>query len=81
MKLVYIILKNSDMVEGRGPMVITNQAFTELSDAINFIEKQKGVMGIGGEVARYQPSYGPSIPNKWVANDWEVREIKVDNFD
>ena len=52
MQKIWHILKNSDMTEGRGPMISTGIAFTDQKDAIQFIEKQYGIMGCSGEKAR-----------------------------
>lgn len=75
MKKVYIILKNADMTEGRGPMVLTGEAFTDLERAKTHIEKQVGVMGIGGGKARQYSGWQES--GTWCANDHEVRTIEV----
>lgn len=66
MNKVYLVMKNADMTEGRGPMISTNIAFTSQKDAEQFCENQRGVMGRSGE------KYG-----RYGANDHHVIEIRV----
>jgi hypothetical protein len=64
MKYVYLVYKNADMTEGRGPMVLDSVWGTE-EDAWEYADNQEGVMG---------------RKCKWSAQkygDWEVQEVEV----
>ena len=61
---VFATYRNSDMTEGRGPMVI-DKVFAHRHHAEAYIDTKEGVMG------RYQ---------KWSAQlhgDWEIKDIEV----
>lgn len=64
MQKVYQTYCNSDMTEGRGPMV-PSLCFSNKKDADAFVDEQPGVMGRTHQWSREK--YG----------DWEVREIYV----
>ena len=61
---VYLAMRNSDMTEGRGPMV-TDKCFLKREHAENYIDKQDGVMGRKEKWSKSYNSY------------WEVRAIEV----
>lgn len=61
---VYAAYKNSDMTEGRGPMIM-DRVFSKLNDANQYIDNKPGVMG---------------RTSKWSTEkfgDWEVRVLSV----
>lgn len=62
--VVYTVYRNSDMTEGRGPMVL-DCAFTKEKYANEYIDTKCGVMGRKAKWSEEQ--YG----------DWEVRPITV----
>ena len=43
-KFVYIVMKNSDFTEGRGPMYI-HKLFRNIENAREYIKKQSGIFG------------------------------------
>lgn len=49
---VYVILKNSDFTEGRGPMVLHKIKKTEKS-AVDYVMSQEGIFGSKQEESRY----------------------------
>ena len=58
MQKVYIIQRNADFTEGRGPMLY-DRTFNSLELAEEFIMSKKGIMGTP---QKYSPSYSyPSI--------------------
>lgn len=60
----YVVFKNSDMTEGRGPMVF-DSVWLDAEKAAEYIDKQPGVMG---RTAKWsEEKYG----------DWEIRPIKI----
>jgi hypothetical protein len=61
-------MKNADMTEGRGPMVI-DKCFSEQSFAEKYIDIQPGVMGV-----RHKWSKGDNGGN------WEVRPVEVIDY-
>jgi hypothetical protein len=63
---IYIPFYNSDMTEGRGPMVPKRFAFTTLAEAIKYINSQLGVMG--------RKPAGGSWGNE---GDWAIQEFPV----
>jgi hypothetical protein len=73
MKHIWVIQKNADMTEGRGPMIFTGIAFTKLEDAKEYISKQYGVMGTKGE----SPKQLFRDQNIWSANAHEAELVTV----
>lgn len=65
-QVIYLILRNADMTEGRGPMVPINVAFESWDQAVQYVEAQEGVQGCRGE--KYSEVYRG-------ANDHMIREI------
>jgi hypothetical protein len=61
---VYMVYRNADMTEGRGPMVF-DRIYLKQAAAIRFIDDQDGLMG-----RRFKWSEG-------VYTDWQVRETNV----
>jgi len=41
---IYIVKKNADFIEGRGPMII-DKIFLKKEDAVAYIKNNKGIMG------------------------------------
>lgn len=75
MKTIHLILKNADMIEGRGPMVLTGEAFFNLDIAKNCIAQKRGVMGRSGEIPKQYP--WQIKDGIWAANDHEIRPVNV----
>lgn len=72
MIVIYQTYRNSDMTEGRGPM-IPDRAFLKREDAEKYIDDKPGIMG-------RKCSYENSIPIPWSkskSGDWEIRKIQV----
>lgn len=63
-KYVYMAMRNSDMTEGRGPMV-QGLCFDSIELANTYIDRQPGVMGRLGKWSK--ETYG----------DWYVNKIEV----
>lgn len=51
MDKVYVVLRNADSTEGRGPMLL-HAAFSDGEEAIKYVEKQGGIFGSKQEVVR-----------------------------
>lgn len=66
MKIVYLTKKNSDTVEGRGPMIV-DCGFTNRKDAEDYIDPKPGIMGRTSEKGWSKEKYG----------DWEIEELMV----
>lgn len=64
---IYLTQRNSDMTEGRGPMV-NDAAFADEQDAKDYIDKQTGIMG-------RSPQSGKWSTEKY--GDWRVVPVKV----
>jgi len=65
---IYATYKNSDMTEGRGPMVM-DKVFLHKDHANNYIDGKPGIMG---RTAKWsQEKHG----------DWKVEEINVYEYD
>lgn len=63
---IYLVYENSDMCEGRGPMII-HAAFTSFEEAAAYMDYRPGVMG---------------RREKWSIKkhgDWEIKEIETFN--
>jgi len=69
LKVVYIVLKNADFTEGRGPMLL-HTVFSDGEEAIKYVEKQKGIFGSPQNVERGKGSYAR-------ANGYEIVEHDV----
>jgi len=63
---VYLVYKNSDMTEGRGPMIF-DSVFLDKEKAENYIDGKLGVMGC------------KAIWSKEKYGDWEVREVEIED--
>jgi len=61
---IFVAFKNSDMTEGRGPMII-DEMFMEREDAVNYIDSKPGVMGRRAKWS--EEKYG----------DWMIKELYV----
>lgn len=61
---IYQTMRNSDMTEGRGPMV-ADLAFTEREYAEDYIDSKPGVMG--RRMKWSEQDYG----------DWTIKEVEV----
>lgn len=66
MLTVYATYRNSDMTEGKGPMVL-DKVFTDESDAQAYVDLQPGVMG-------RRPSDGWQNVKH---GDWQVRPFQI----
>lgn len=87
---VYVVKRNADMTEGRGPMVI-DIIVDSLDLAKKYILSQTGIMGIpiNPNLNIYPPrmydvqyayTIGQRISNYiWSYNGWDIEEIKVLN--
>lgn len=69
---MHMVMKNSDMTEGRGPMIM-DKLFEALHDAENYIDMKPGIMGScpkGGRIKQYKEtgSYG----------DYDIREVNAE---
>lgn len=85
MKEIYLVRRNSDMTEGRGPMVVTF-VYLDLVKAKAFVEKRSGVMGACvGDPSKWKFTapraitdgydyYGEKeYPGYWACgNDWDI---------
>lgn len=76
MKSIYIVKANSDMTEGRGPMIAIAH-FDDEDKAIEFVKTKRGIMGRGPggadhEVVRVNLVEREDEPSRY---DW--RETKV----
>jgi len=60
----YVVSRNADMVEGRGPMIPVRY-YLNKERAIEWMDQQPGCMGRRGEWSKL--CYG----------DWEIREIEI----
>lgn len=69
MKKVFIVLRNGDMTEGRGPMVI-DSVFSSEKTAWEYANDQLGVMGFKA------PKEGWKGSGHWNVNEYLVHEIK-----
>lgn len=58
---IYLVYKNADMTEGRGPMIL-DSVWLNKENADNYIDQQQGVMG--RECKWSEQEYG----------DWVVKE-------
>lgn len=65
---VFATYRNSDMTEGRGPMVL-DKVFSNEDDAYSYINKQDGVMG------RRPSNFGQKSWDQM--GDWTVRSIVI----
>lgn len=63
---VFVVMKNTDFTEGRGPMVI-DRAYTNRTYAHDYIMAQEGIYG---SPQRYEPKYDSY-------NGYSIRTLKV----
>lgn len=61
-KIVYVVKKNSDMSEGRGPKIV-DSIFSNRTAAVEYMDKQPGIMGRTGKWS--EDGYG----------DWKIEEM------
>lgn len=67
---VYVVFKDADFVEGRGPMRV-HLIFSKFEDAHNWIMSQKGIMGT-------EQSQGVSgNSSRWSYNGYAIHKHKV----
>lgn len=83
MKKVYVVLCNSDMTEGNGPMRVM-KIFEHRENALKYMNAQKGVMG---RSAFYTNSVTGHVSEGWHdikawpwGGDWEVQEWILDEY-
>jgi len=65
--IVYVVHRNSDTTEGKGPMVL-DKIFQFLSDANNYVDDQPGVQGRRAQWSK--ETYG----------DWTVTPVEALNI-
>ena len=67
---VFVVTKNADLIEGRGPMII-DSIWLDEEEANEYAANQKGVMG--------RPNrYFNTVRKAWeTTGDWEVTEFTV----
>jgi hypothetical protein len=69
MQKVFVVLKNSDFIDGTGPMVL-HLVFSDKADAVEYIENQ---CGIYGNVQHYIITSG----NEECWNGYSIQEMTV----
>lgn len=69
---VYVILRNNDRIEGRGPMKL-ECVFKNFEDAEKRVMRCDGIAG-SLQYRDNQLSYG----NRWVYNGYEIVKMEVD---
>lgn len=62
---VYLVFRNADMTEGRGPMVFDKKVFSSFETAADYTDRQTGVMGRKAKWSEQE--YG----------DWQIRIAEV----
>jgi hypothetical protein len=72
MFIAFATYKNSDMTEGRGPMVL-DKVYVNEEDAQNYILQQLGVMG-----RKPEPGYGWTRMGDWVVKPLYILESLED---
>lgn len=76
---VFTVFANADMIEGRGPMKLV-AIYGDLTDGLNFIQSQSGVMGTKSGLKYYEGNRegdrGVST-EMWTANDHDLRPMEV----
>lgn len=74
----FVVLKNADFTEGRGPMVLTGDAYRNYDDAVDYIMSQDGIYG---SKQYSQWSNGVNVHGEIYAyvtfNGYEIRAIAV----
>jgi len=78
---IFLVYRNSDLTEGRGPMVL-DKIFLDRERSIKFALKQPGVMGITGrqnwlDKAKLVKLLGTDA-YKLVDGDWEVYQVEIE---
>lgn len=69
---IYIVFKNADFTEGRGPMLF-HFAFTNGADAVKYVEAQGGIYGSPQKVTmNYLDHYA-------YGNGYKIDEVDVHN--
>jgi hypothetical protein len=61
---IYLVFRNSDMTEGRGPMIF-DSAFLSKKKAEEYVDEKPGVMG--RKMKWSERKYG----------DWEIRTVQT----
>jgi len=76
---VFVVKRNYDMTEGRGPMVL-DCLFADVDEAVDYICGQTGVSGVKTGL-RYNPQIirGDVVmaPDTWTANDHSVTPMVI----
>ena len=84
--LIYLVMANSDMTEGCGPMKLVT-IMSDKEKAIQYAMEQPGVMGIKNRQTRcFQPfkfhSFDWNSPSmigiQLVKGDWDVIEVYIE---
>lgn len=65
---IFLVFKNADSTEGRGPMLF-HSAFKTLDLACEFLDTQCGIMGRKCPLER---QYGSG---RWTMNDHDIQEV------
>ena len=71
---VFIVMRNADMTEGRGPMVF-DRVYGDITRALNYIENTRGVMG-GRTGLRHHVNNTTGV-DEWSANDHTMKPVKI----
>lgn len=71
--IVYMVLKNTDFTEGRGPMVF-HKLFRTMEAARNYVSRKPGIFGS----KQYQDK-GLSIEKSEWWNGYSIQEVQIEN--
>ncbi len=70
MNKIYVVLKNCDFTEGRGPMIL-HRCYHTLKAAQNYVKSQEGICGS----SQYESGYDILGKEQW--NGYDIQEMKV----
>jgi hypothetical protein len=68
---IYLVFRNSDFTEGRGPMVFSC-AFKDATDAVEYVARQEGIFGSPQKV-----EIGKHFGTYASANGYDIREVEL----
>lgn len=74
MEKVFVVLKNADFTEGRGPMLL-HAIFSKFKDAEDYILAQPGIMGSPQNIQENAYLLGDTLT--WSYNGYKIEQWKV----
>jgi len=76
MQFVFVVTKNTDFTEGRGPMML-HKVFASFDDAHKYIQDQEGIFGSAQSKAA---DYGDKVTT-WSYNGYGIKKMQIMTYE